>query len=353
MKKLIAMLLGLAVALTAVAVASDRADAGIPDSGSGALPAVAEADTYDSDAEYAAGVVGIYLGDTISVDGEGVEVQGNTARITASGVYRISGTLDDGRLEVDAQGKVYLEFDGVDITSSAGPALLVIDAKKVTLTLAAGSSNHLSDTSHSSAGSGSSGDDTAAVASNDTLVVNGAGTLVVTGNNSAAISGDDDIIIDNGTIRLSAVEDGLHANDGITINGGEIVVSAGADGLDSNETITVNGGHLVAFGGTTEGDAGIDAMGAFAINGGTVISGGSAITPVSDRSKQCSIYVTSATVQPAGATVSVQREGKEVLTLVPECSYQNVLISVSGLVRGAAYETRLGTGTWIATTAGR
>lgn len=34
--------------------------------------------------------------DEISVDGEGVEVDGTIATLTSSGTYSISGTLDDG-----------------------------------------------------------------------------------------------------------------------------------------------------------------------------------------------------------------------------------------------------------------
>lgn len=353
MRKLIVMVIGLAVALTAVALAGERADAAILGSGSGALPAVAEADTYDSDAEYAAGVVDIELGDTISVDGEGVVVEGKTVRITASGVYSLSGTLADGRIEVDAQGKVYLEFEGVDITSSGGPALSVIDAKKVTVTLAAGSTNYLSDTADSSVGTSFSSDDTAALVSNDTLIINGSGTLVITGNNNEAISSDDDLIIDSGTIRVTAVDDGLNAHDAITINGGDVLVCAGGDGLDSNGKITINGGTVAAFGGTAEGDGGIDTIGAFIINGGTVIAGGNTIAPMDGESTQCSVYVASVAVQPAGTTLSLEREGEELLTFTPGCSYQNVFISMSGLVRGASYQTRFGDATGIASTAVR
>ena len=80
-------------------------------------------------------MVDIELGATTVVNGEGASVEGDTVLITAAGVYHVSGTLTDGCIEVDAKGKVYLEFDGVDITSSSGPAVLVTDAKKVVISL--------------------------------------------------------------------------------------------------------------------------------------------------------------------------------------------------------------------------
>ena len=49
-----------------------------------------------------ASVVAISLeGDTISVTGEGVRVDGSTATIFAAGTYRLSGTLDYGQIIVN------------------------------------------------------------------------------------------------------------------------------------------------------------------------------------------------------------------------------------------------------------
>ena len=60
---------------------------------------------------------------------------------------------------------------------------------------------------------------------------------------------------------MTAVDDGIDAHDDITINGGDVYVLAGGDGLDSNGTVNVNAGTLVCYGGTTEGEGGIDALG--------------------------------------------------------------------------------------------
>ena len=103
-------------------------------------------DTSEWEAVYAEGVVDIELGADTVVDGEGASVEGDTVLIAAAGVYHVSGALTDGCIEVDVKGKVYLELDGVDITSYSGPAVLVTDAKKVVISLVEGTANSLSDT---------------------------------------------------------------------------------------------------------------------------------------------------------------------------------------------------------------
>ena len=303
-------------------------------------------DTSEWEAVYAEGVVDIELGADTVVDGEGASVEGDTVLIAAAGVYHVSGTLTDGCIEVDAKGKVYLEFDGVDITSSSGPAVLVTDAKKVVISLVEGTTNSLADTAGGA-------DDTATLLTNDTLLINGKGTLIVSGNNNEAISGDDDIIINSGTIRVTAVDDGINAHDDITINGGDVYVLAGGDGLDSNGTVNVNAGTLVCYGGTTEGEGGIDALGAFTIRGGTVIAGGNTMAPVSSDSKQGSVWVASDSIQPAGTAVLLERDGEEIISFTPEADYQTLLVSSGDLIDGAFYQAYLGGDTGVTVVATR
>ncbi len=285
----------------------------------------------DDDQEYAEGVVDIVLGQTITINGEGATVEGSTVEITAAGVYNISGTLQNGRIDIDTEGKVYLEFDGANITSNDGPALCVADAKKVTITLVEGTTSSLAD---------APGDDEsdAALFANDTLIINGGGTLIVTGNNNEGIAGDDDIIINAGTVKITAVDDGLNAHDDITINGGTLSVFAGGDGLDSNGTIHVNGGTLVLFGSTADGDGGVDAVGAFAVTGGSIIAGGGTMAMPCADSTQASIYVETGSIHTAGTTVTVQRDGEEIITFSPGGAFENLLISSSDFYAGVTYQ---------------
>jgi hypothetical protein len=283
---------------------------------------------------YAEGVVDIDLSDLASLDVDGITARDGTLTIEAAGVYSLTGSYS-GQIVVDAKGKVYLELNGMAVTSDSGPALWIKDASKVTLVLTDGTANSLADTD-----TGNS--DGAALSSNDSLYVTGTGSLTVIGANSDAISCDDDIVINNGLIAITAAGDGLAANDDITINGGDISVTARGDGLDSNGTVHVNGGSLVAFGGTSQGEGGIDARGDFVITGGTVIAGGTLLAALGDDSRQTSVYVTSSTVQAGGTTVSLDRDGEEVFSYTPGVAYQNLLISSGDLVSGVTYQAYLG-----------
>ncbi len=357
MKRIPKLIVGLALFLSlstgagiVIGTADDMSTAAAQETTSSALFVSSDTDSSDTDTDstdtsssdvegaYAEGVIDIVLGDTTTISGEGATLDGNTVNITAAGVYSISGTLADGQINVDAKGKVYLEFDGVNITSSSGPALLITDAKKVTLTLVEGTTNSLTDTAGDSAFD-------AALFTNDTLIINGAGTLIVNGNNNEGISSDDDIIINAGTIKVTAIDDGLNAHDDITVTGGDVYILAGGDGFDSNGTVSISGGTLISLGSTAGGDGGLDAIGALTITGGIVIAGGNTIAAPSDDSTQASIYVSTGSTQAAGTVVTVTRDGEEILTYTPDKEFQNVLISSSDLIADASYDVYVGTST--------
>jgi hypothetical protein len=301
----------------------------------GASEVAADAVGSDVADAYAKGVVEINLSDPAAAGDSNVSVKDGIVKISAAGVYSLSGTLNGGQIEVNTKGKVYLQLSGIDVRSASGPALWIKNAKKVTLVLTAGTANSLADTATGDA-------DAATLFSNDSLVVTGGGSLNVAGNNSEGISGDDDIVINSGTIVVTARGDGLAANDDITINGGDVSVTASGDGLDSNGTVHINGGRLVTFGGTAQGEGGIDVRGGLTISGGTVVAGGNAIAALSTDSRQTSVYVTSSAIQTSGTTVSLKRDGQDVFTFTPAVSYQNVLISSSDLTSGVTYQAYLG-----------
>jgi hypothetical protein len=301
-------------------------------------PASAEAlqslETETQDA-YAKGVVELDLSDPGSINVNGVTVKDGDIKIGAAGVYRMSGTLSDAQIEVNTKGKVYLELDGVHVTSGSGPALRVKNAKKITIVLTEGSSNSLADSASGDA-------DAAALSSNDSLYFTGAGTLTVTGNNSEGIACDDSIVINGGTILVTAAGDGLAANDDITIDSGDLTVTARGDGLDSNGTVHINGGKLVSFGGVSQGEGGVDVRGDFVITGGTVIAGGSLMAAVGSDSRQTSVYVSSASIQASGTNLVLKRGAQEVFSFTPGVAYENVLISTNDLSNGVAYQATAG-----------
>lgn len=103
----------------------------------------------DGDAEWdESEAVDIELeGESASAEADGVTVDGATVTITAGGTYRLSGSLSDGQVVVNApDATVKLVLDGVDIASSSGAAIAATEAEKLVVVLADGSENTLADT---------------------------------------------------------------------------------------------------------------------------------------------------------------------------------------------------------------
>lgn len=231
------------------------------------------------------GAVAITLsGTSATSSGKGVTVKGSTVTITAGGVYRVSGTLTDGQIVVTApDATVTLVLDGAHITSSATAAIGATEAGELIVDLAAGSSNDLADAS-------SYADDAvvnAALFSAGDLTVTGSGSLSVTGNGNDAIASKDGLVIQSGTVTVTAVDDGIRGKDYLVVNGGTIKVTAGGDGLKADNAEDADSGFVAAAGGTvtvTAGGDGVDAATDLVVTGGTitVAAGGGATTAPSD-----------------------------------------------------------------------
>ncbi|QWU17886.1 carbohydrate-binding domain-containing protein [Paenibacillus sophorae] len=277
----------------------------------------------------------IALGDPINVSGTGAAVDDSTVNITAGGNYILSGSLTDGQVNINTKERVNLILSGISITNSSGPALLVTDAKEVTITLTPGTTNSLSD-------DGSTDENDAALFTNDTLVINGEGALVVTGSNNEGISSDDDIIVNGGSIKVTAPDDGINAHDDITINGGYVNVIADGDGIDSNGTVNINGGTVISQGSAVMGDGGIDAAGSFAITGGTVIASGNSLAAPDSDSTQASLFVKTGSTWDAGTLLHIEQSGSEIVTFAPAQSYRTLFYSSNQLDLGTDYQVFIG-----------
>ena len=143
-------------------------------------------------------------GDRASISGSGAYFYNNTVVISNTGFYVISGTLDDGRIDIDAHqnSKVWIMLDGVDITSSDDACIRVDEADKVFLTLAAGSENFLTSGavfSDSAVADGTGG----TIFAHDDLTINGSGSLTIVSGYKHGIDANDDLVITGGTINRS------------------------------------------------------------------------------------------------------------------------------------------------------
>ncbi|KAH3757414.1 dockerin type 1 [Pelomyxa schiedti] len=174
-------------------------------------------------------------GTSIAVSGSGVTVKGTVATITTAGQYIVTGTLNDGQLVVDStsDGTVEIVLQTASITCSTGSALLVNQSDDTLITLYSETTNTLSDAS-----TYSNPDDSpnAALFSHDVLTISGTGKLYVNGNWKDGITSKDGLMINQGTIIVNAVDDGVRGKDYLILSGSltYLTVTAGGDAIKSD-----------------------------------------------------------------------------------------------------------------------
>ena len=229
--------------------------------------------------------VSIELADNgITATADTVGISDSIVTIKDEGTYILTGTLSDGQVVIDADGKkVQLVLNGVDITSKSSAAIYVKAADKVFITLADKSENKLTTSAEYVAIDDNNID--AVIFSKDDITLNGEGTLAVTSKAGNAITSKNDLKVTSGTYTLEAAGHGLEAKDSIRVAGGEISITSSKDGLHSENSDEADKGYVYIAGGTmditSEGD-GIDASYIVQIDSGKmkiVSGGGSANAP--------------------------------------------------------------------------
>lgn len=245
----------------------------------------------------------LLTGDSATVTGTGVQVDGTTVTFTAAGTYHITGKLTDGQLVVDTQDtkKVKLILDGVSVNCSSGSAVYIKNApKKVILYTAEGSTNLLSDGADYIVPDEEQVEGevypNACVYACDDLKLDGAGTLQITGNADKGINTKDDLELAGGTLIVRSVGTAVRGNDSVEMTGGTVTltVTGEGDGLKSAQTEKEGKGYIAISGGslyiTAIGD-GISAATDLTVSGGshvitTLDAGGTALAEATSSSGQ-------------------------------------------------------------------
>lgn len=224
-------------------------------------------DVIESDGAQGAESDGDYDGDSaVFVDLNAC--QSEVYSIEDNGVYVLSGGLD-GCVMVDApdDGEVRIVLNNAAITCASGPAIYVKSTEKLTLTLAEGSVNSVTD------GVGYAKDDEgadAAIYSKSDVTINGTGSLSVKGQTAHGVLSKDSLVVTAGALNVTAVKDGLRGKDSVEISGGDFTIVAGSDGIMSNETEEGKGFIHISAGSfdiKSQND-GIQAEGTMQIDGG-------------------------------------------------------------------------------------
>ncbi|MBE6708075.1 MAG: carbohydrate-binding domain-containing protein [Ruminococcaceae bacterium] len=201
-------------------------------------------------------VVTIQLNGTSSISSSNsVKISGSTVTITEEATYVVSGELTDGMLIVDAPdtAKLQIVLNGANITSKTSAALYILEADKVFLTLADGTTNTLAN-----GGTFTAIDDNnidAALFSKQDLTLNGTGSLTVTSPAGHGVVCKDDLVIAGGTYTVNSSSHGLDANDSVRIANATLNIDAGKDAIHAENTDDASLGFVYIGGGTIKAEA--------------------------------------------------------------------------------------------------
>lgn len=213
---------------------------------------------------------------------DSVKVEGTTITITKQGTYRLSGTLSEGQILVEAGDKddVRLIFDGFNISNSETAPISVVTSGDFTIELMEGTDNAVLDkraaivqeeTGGTADTTETSSTDTeipdAAIYSKSDLIILGTGTLTVEGGYCDGIHGKDTVLIsEDVTLDITAAEHGINGKDSLEIQAGSYEIKSGEDALHSKGDVTVSDGTFAI----TASDDGIHAENNLTINGGVI-----------------------------------------------------------------------------------
>lgn len=335
--------------------------------------------------------------------GEGSEGESHSAEeaqahtvvtIRQPGTYRVSGALSAGQLAVDLgenaktdpDAVVTLILDGVDITCTVAPAVIFYnvyecdtqwvssqeagteddyDAPSTVDTSAAGANVILADDSDNTV-QGShvariyqegttktlykyDGAFYSRMSMNISGETEGNGTLNITADNEG-LDSELHLTINGGTINIQSQDDGINTNeDGVsvtTINGGTLQINAGlgteGDGIDSNGYLVINGGNVYTMANEKSPDGGIDADKDILLNGGYVVALGVRNDAVSQQSSQRYGEFFFASTLPAGTIIQLSdSQGEDLLQFSLEKAAQCLTFSSPDLAANTTYTLKV------------
>jgi len=216
-------------------------------------------------------------GDTVSFINKSVSVSGNTIRITESGEYVLTGTLNNGRIQIETgknEQDVTLILDNAHITCLNDSALHVVQANKLKLVLADGSENTITSGTPELMEQHNENSSGAAIYSEDDLDLEGNGSLHVFGYINNGITCKDDLTVQGGNITVVAANNGLRGSESVQFEAGNVTITAQNDGIKSTSAKKDGKGFIAFLGGTATVSAKGDAISAeteFNMMDGTLI----------------------------------------------------------------------------------
>ena len=266
MKKLLPLILLLALLLSACSNAAGTVSESSPEDKSAAA---ADSDRTDH-------TLITLDGSEVRIVGGGAREQGGAVVISAAGTYEITGVSSEKVLVVDTGDDpmdVTLILNNVQITSLTEPAVHVKQAKHFRLRLAKDSENLLCSGSEDALQSPDPNASGAALYCEDDMDIEGEGRLTVLGCLNNGIACKKDLDINSGSIKVVAANNGVKGNNSVQIKGGELEVSSMGDGVKSTRLDKEGKGYVELSGGQVSVESwgdGIQAATELRLTGGSL-----------------------------------------------------------------------------------
>ncbi len=200
--------------------------------------------TYPSGADQNAA---LYSKGNMSIGGEGAltvtarfkhGINSKGGLVVRSGQFTVT-SVDDG-----IRGKDYLVIRGGQFTVLAGSDAFKGDRESTTnrgYILIAGGSGTLT-----AANDGMQAESDLLLTGGDYTIKtrNGSGVPAPEDVSAKGLKAARTLVIDEGTFRIDAADDGIHSNTDVVINGGAISIATADDGIHADEALTINGGSV-------------------------------------------------------------------------------------------------------------
>ncbi|TCS43017.1 uncharacterized protein DUF4353 [Reinekea marinisedimentorum] len=179
--------------------------------------------------------------------------------ITEAGTYLLTGNINSTiRIEVGEDEDVRLVLQDASIISDDGPAIVVVSADDVEISLVEDSVNYLED---SATRETDDEDYDAALYSDCDLLLNGSGSLTITANYNNGLKTKDDLKLLGLNLYVASVDDGVVGKDSVAVKDAVITIYADGDALKSSNEDD-DKGFVVIESGTVEIDSGDDGISA-------------------------------------------------------------------------------------------
>ena len=248
-------------------------------------------------------------------------VDATTSNTDGEIIYSLSGTSTDGQFYMEGAYKCTIELNGLTLTNASGPALCIMNGKRVAVSAQKGTTSTLADGSYTT--------DTykGCYHCKGHTKFKGKGTLNITGNTAHAVYSKEYVEVKNLTLNItSAVKDGIHCKEYFLMESGALTISSATDdgiqveldGTTSTGTTTdhdnEDSGNFYQDGGTLTisswGGKAIKTYGTISNNGGTWA--GFTTTDVSENNNTTTGIESVQTDSPATDGTAFDLQGRKV-----------------------------------------